>query len=55
MELFHLSQGATLKRLLLRVAYASFFHHFAAVGRQRGYRPLPDPQLPWQWAEDGAE
>lgn len=34
--------------------YASFFHHFAAVGRRRGYRPLPDPQRPWQWEDDRA-
>jgi hypothetical protein len=37
MELFHLSQGATLKRLLLRVAYAPALkrvidHYFAHAG-----------------------
>jgi hypothetical protein len=27
--------------------YGSFTHHFAAVGRQRGYQPLPAQDQPW--------
>ena len=27
--------------------YANFAHHYIAVGRERGYRPNPEPNEPW--------
>ena len=27
--------------------YANFAHHYIAVGRERGYRPYPEPNEPW--------